>query len=138
RVTKDYFRLFGAPMLLGRTFTAEEDLPNGGRLIVLSSGLWKRRYGADPNIVGKTIELSGEPYTILGVVSPEFYTDPPADAWLPYQFDPNSNDQAHYFGVAGRLKPGVTLAQGRAQMQIAAEQFRRKFPRSIGPKNGFS
>ena len=138
-VTADYFRLFGAPVILGRTFTTEEDSPNGGRTIVLSYGLWQRKFGGDPHIVGKAISLGNEPYTVIGVVGKSFRTDPVADLWLPFQFDPNSNDQAHYFLAAGRLKPGVTLAQANAQLKLAADEFRRKYPGGvIGPKDGFA
>src|SRR5690349_12183792 len=108
-VTQDYFRLFGAPILTGRVFTAAEDSPNGGRATVLSYGLWKRRFGANPGIVGTNIQLDGQPYLVVGVVGPKFETDTPADLWLPYQFDLNSRDMAHYFRVAARLKPGVTV-----------------------------
>ena len=72
--------------------------------------------------------LGNEPYTIVGVIGKSFVTDPPADLWLPFQFDPNSNDRATTFLVAGRLKPGVTLAQANAQMKVAADQFRRRIP----------
>ena len=132
-VTQRYFALFGAPVILGRTFTQEEDRPNSGHLVVISYGLWQRRFGGDPHIVGKALMLGNEPYTILGVIGKSFYTDPPADLWLPFQFDPNSNDQGHYFLVAGRLKPGVTLAQANAQMKIAADQFRRSYPNMLDP-----
>ena len=135
-VTADYFRLFGAPMALGRTFTAEEDRPNAGRMIVLSYGLWKRKYGGDPAIVGKSISLSNEPYTVVGVVGQGFDSDPVADAWLPFQFDPNSTDQGHYFLVAGRLKPGVPLDQANAQLKLASQEFLRKYPLA-NPRQGF-
>jgi putative ABC transport system permease protein len=139
-VTADYFRLFGAPIALGRTFTADEDRPGGGHVVVLSSGLWKRRFGGDPNMVGKTISLGGDPYTVVGIVGPSFVTDPIADVWIPFQFDPNSTDQAHYFIAAARLKPGVTLDMAKAELQLAADQFRRKYPGTgaMGPKDGFS
>jgi len=138
-VSADYFRLFGAPAALGRTFTADEDRPHGGHVVVLSDGLWKRRFGADPQMVGKSISLGGEPYTVVGILGSAFATDPAADLWMPFQFDPNSNDQAHYFLAAGRLKPGVTLAMAKAQLQIAANEFRAKYPggAAMGPKDGF-
>lgn len=63
-VTEAYFRLFGARMRLGRTFTPQEDLPHGGNVVVLSYGFWTRKYAGDPHIVGKTISLSGEPYSL--------------------------------------------------------------------------
>ena len=137
-VTKDYFRLFGAPVIQGRTFTPEEDLPRGGHVIVLSHGLWQRRFGADPQMVGKSISLGGEPYTVIGILGPTFVTDPVADVWIPFQFDPNSNDQVHYFLGAARLKPGVSLKQANAQLQVAADQFKRKYPNTMGPKDSFA
>lgn len=136
-VTQDYFRLFGAPILTGRVFTAAEDSPNGGRATVLSYGLWKRRFGANPGIVGTNIQLDGQPYLVVGVVGPKFETDTPADLWLPYQFDLNSRDMAHYFRVAARLKPGVTMEMANAELKLAADQFRRTYPGGLGPKGGF-
>ena len=70
RVSADYFRLFGAPVYRGRTFTADEDRPGGDRALVLSHALWTRRFGADPRIVGKTISLSGDPYVVVGIIGP--------------------------------------------------------------------
>ena len=136
-VTEAFFRLFGARTILGRTFTPQEDMPHGGNLVVLSYGLWKRKFGGDPNIVGHTISLSGEPYTILGVISQSFDSDPVADLWLPFQFPPNSTDQAHYFTAAGRLKPGVTLDQAKAQQKLAYAEFKRRYPES-DPNSSFS
>ena len=104
---------------------------------MLSYGLWKRKYGGDAHIVGHAISLSGEPYTVLGVTRPEFRTDPVADLWLPFQFPPNTADQAHYFLAAGRLKPGVTLDQAKAQLKLAYAEFCRRYPEA-DPKDGFS
>src|SRR5579863_9526823 len=89
-VSYEFFHLFGARALLGRTFTAEEDRPRGGNVIVLSNGLWKRRFGSDPAIVGRTLTLGGESYTIIGVLTPGFTFDPLPDVYLPFQADPNS------------------------------------------------
>lgn len=136
-VSADYFRLFGAPLLAGRTFTAAEDSPNGGHVAVLSYGLWKRRFGGNPNIVGTNIQLDGQPYLVLGVIGAKFVTETPADLWLPYQFDLNSRDMAHYFQVAARLKPGVTLQTANAELKLAADQFRSTYPGALGPNAGF-
>lgn len=133
-----YFRLFGAPVILGRTYTPQEDSPNGGHVVDISYGLWQRKFGGDPKIVGTSISLSGEPYTIIGVIGKSFVTDPKADIWVPFQLDPNSRNQGHYFLVAGRLKPGVSLAQANAQMKLAAEQFRRRYPGMMGPRESFA
>lgn len=129
-VSEGYFHVFGAPVLLGRTFTMQEDRPNGGHVVVLSYGLWERRYGGDPSIVGRTISIGNEPYTVVGVLGKNFVSDPQADLWVPFQFDPNSIDQGHYFEVAGVLRPGVTLAQADSQMKVAASEFHRMYPQS--------
>ncbi len=137
-VSHEFFRLFGAPTVLGRTFTAEEDRPRGGNLVVLSNGTWQRRFGADPAIVGKAIALGGESYTVIGVLSRGFVFDPSPDLYLPFQADPNSTNQGHYFRVAAHLKPDVSLGAAKAALNLAAEEFRRQFPEAIGPKDSFT
>jgi len=132
-----YFRLFGAPVVLGRTFTPQEDSPNGGHVVVIGYGFWQRKFGGNPNIVGTSVSLSNEPYTIVGVLGKSFVTDPQADIWVPFQIEPNSTTLGHYFLVSGRLKPGVTLAQANAQLKLAADQYRRLHPDDMGPKDGF-
>ena len=67
-VSEAYFRLFGAPVILGRTFTPQEDAPNGGKVVVIGYGLWQRKFGGNPNIVGTSVSLSNESYTIIGVL----------------------------------------------------------------------
>jgi putative ABC transport system permease protein len=135
-VTRGYFPVFGAPFLLGRGFTQAEDSPHGGNYAVISYGLWQRKFGGDKQIVGKPIAIANLPYTVVGVTGPGFDPDPVADLWLPYQFDPNTKDQAHYFAAAARMKPGVTLTQVQAQLKLAATEFNRKFP-GINQRGGF-
>jgi putative ABC transport system permease protein len=137
-VTQGYFRLFGAPVILGRTFTAKEDSPNGGKVAVLSYGLWQRRFAGNPNIIGTTLSLGNEPYTVIGVLGKSFVSDADADILLPFQFDPNSTNQGHYFTAAARLKPGATLAQANALLKVATGEFRRRYPRWIRPAENFS
>jgi putative ABC transport system permease protein len=141
QVSAPFFHLLGARTILGRTFTSEEALPNGPRVAVLSHGWWTRRFGADPAIIGKTISLSGDPYVVIGVIGREFdpseFGDNP-DVWTAFQIDPNTRDQAHYFMVAGRLEPGVTLAQAQARLSQSADEFRRNFPNALGPRGTFS
>lgn len=136
-VSEGYFRLFGAPVLLGRTFTPQEDSPDGGHVVVISYGFWQRKFGGNAKIVGSAISLSNESYTIIGVLDRSFVTDPQADLWVPFQIDPNSTNLGHYFFVSGRLKPGVTLAQANADLKIAADQFRRLHPDDLGPQGSF-
>jgi putative ABC transport system permease protein len=136
-VTADYFALFGAPVLAGRTFTTAEDSPNGGHVVVLSYGLWKRRFGGDRGIVGTNIHLDNQPYMVVGVIGRNFVTEPAGDLWLPYQFDFNSQDMANYFMVAARLKPGITAQMADAQLRLAADQYRRTYANALGPQSSF-
>ncbi|HXM41259.1 MAG TPA: ABC transporter permease [Bryobacteraceae bacterium] len=137
-VSYEFFHLFGAQTAIGRTFTADEDRPRGGNVIVLSSGLWQRRFGADPNIVGKALTLGGESYTVIGVLAPGFSFDPPPDLYMPFQADPNSTNQGHYFRVAARLKPGVSLNAAKAALNLAGAEFNRRYPGTLGPNNSFT
>jgi putative ABC transport system permease protein len=137
-VSAGYFALFGAPVAAGRTFTQAEDSQHGGNVVVLSYGLWKSRFGGNPNIVGSNIQLDGQPYLVVGVIGRGFVTDPPADLWVPFQFDLASQDMAHYFNVAARLKAGVTISQANAQLRLAADQYRRMYgANSLPPQGGF-
>jgi predicted permease len=127
-VTEGYFRLYGAPIALGRTFTAQEDQPHGGKVAILSYGLWQRRFGGNPAIVGQSISLGNEPYTVVGIIGQGFVSDPAADLWLPFQFEPASQDMNNFFQIAGLLQPGISLEQANAQLKLAAAQFHRDFP----------
>jgi predicted permease len=119
----NYFQLFGANPILGRTFTTPEDRPGGPRAMVLSYGLWQRRFGGDPAILSKTLMLGGAPYAIVGVLSPSFKPYPPADVWIPLQADPNSTNYASILTVSGRLAGGTTLAQANAQMAATSKRY---------------
>src|SRR5262245_1200823 len=142
QVSADFFRLFGAPIVAGRTFTANEDLPGSGHFVVLSEGFWKRRFGGDRTVVGKTLSLNSEPYAILGVLGP-FDTEAiqsqagPPQVWLPFQIDPHSAMQGHFFTAAARLKSDASPAIASAQLQVAAKEFRAQFPNALGPQEGF-
>jgi predicted permease len=140
-VSENFFRLWGAKTVVGRTFSQEEDRPNGPRVAVLSYGWWTRRFASDPNILGKTILLSGEPYTVIGVIAKGFdaseFMDNP-EVWTAFRLDPNTADQGHYFQSAARLKPNVTLAQAQAKLKQSADVFRTKYPNALGPKAWFT
>src|SRR3982750_3223651 len=138
RVTANFFKLMGARFASGRSFTADEDLPTGPRTTILSRQFWESRFNADPNIVGKSISLGSEPYTIVGVLDTsdfrEFGVVP--QVWVLFQFPPNSADQGHYFRAIGRLKPGVTLEQANGRMAASATEFRGRFPQ-FSPQSSF-
>jgi putative ABC transport system permease protein len=139
RVSADFLKLVGAPMRLGRNFTADEDVPQGPKVAVIGRSLWESRFNADPAIVGKSISLGNEPYTIVGVLDTFDFREygPTPQVWTLFQFDPNTNDQGHYFQVMARLKPGITVPQAYARMQASANDYRAKFPKAIGPQAGF-
>jgi predicted permease len=140
RVSADFFRLFGATIERGRAFSADEDRPLGPKVVVLSHGLWVSRFGSDPAVIGKPMSLSGEPYEIVGVLREFDFRDfgPDPQVWIPFQLDPNSSDQGHYFQAAGRVKPAVTLDQAKARVAASMNDFRTKFPNAGPAENGFS
>jgi hypothetical protein len=129
-VTASYFRLFGALAILGRTFTPQEDAPNGGKVVILSYGLWQRKFGASPDVIGKALSLGNEPYTIVGVMGKQFVSMPEADIWLPFQFESVSNNLGHFFHIVAKLQPGIGLSQANAQMQLAAAGFLHNYPKA--------
>src|SRR5215204_4830440 len=139
RTTANLFKLLAARFELGRGFTPDEDSPRAAKTTVLSREFWERRFNADPNIVGKSISLGGEPYTIVGVLDTfdfrEFGVVP--QVWVLFQFDPNTADQGHYFRAIGRLKPGVTLQQANDRLKASADAYRKKFANGIGPQASF-
>ncbi|HTV54470.1 MAG TPA: ABC transporter permease, partial [Terriglobia bacterium] len=127
-VSAGYFKLFSAPIAIGHPFSAAEDIPHGPHVAVISYGLWKSRFGGDPGILGRTIDVNGNSTVVTGVMGRTFHADPPSDIWLPLEADPNSVDEAHYLLGAAMLKPGITLAQANARLDQVAAAFRRKFP----------
>jgi len=131
-VSRSYFRLFGAKPILGRTFTQVEDRPGGAQVLLVSYGLWQRRFGGDPSILGKTITLGSAPYTLIGVLSPRFQPYPPADVWMPLQADPNSTNQAHILMVSGRLPGGATLAEADSRMSVIGKRYVETHPDQLG------
>jgi len=137
-VTGDYFRLFGLTMSRGRGFTAEEERPGAGRVVVLSDAFWKRAFGGDPAVVGRALTLGDESYPVVGIMSAgvqlETLTSP--DIWLPFPIDANSVNQVHYFRAMGRLQPGVTLAKANAELELTTQEFRRRYPNSISTSRG--
>ena len=133
-VSSAYFRLFGVPVIKGRPFNAQEDTPGASPVVLIGEGLWKSRFGSDPNIIGRTMVLGGEPHVIIGVVGGRFdFQDfgPAPELWTPFQLDPNSRDQGHYFQAAGRLKNGVTLPQAKAELDASRSAYIQKFPQSL-------
>ncbi|MGH9734716.1 MAG: ADOP family duplicated permease [Candidatus Acidiferrales bacterium] len=129
RVTSNFFALSGFPMAMGRAFTAKEDTPGGLPVAVITYELWQRRFGANPRIIGKAIDLDNTTYTVIGVLSPLPPTNAGGvDVYLPLQLNLNSLDQGALYSAFGRLKRGVTVAQADAALKLATEQFGRRYP----------
>ncbi len=128
-VTPDTFALFRVSPILGRSFTDEETLPGHQHVTVLGHALWQSRFGSDPNVVGRTINLDAEAYTIVGVMPEGFSFPDRAKLWTPLVIDKTKLDRGpHYLPVVGRLKPGVTLTQAQADMSILAAHLSALHP----------
>ncbi len=133
RVSPGFFDLLGVRPVLGRSFAAQEGLPGGAPVVMISQALWKRRYAADPNVVGQSIALDGSDYTIVGVIGNDFRFDflgPRLDVYSPRTFELNELTQAQvqlgagYLNYVARLRPGTTLRKAQAEMDSLARQYR--------------
>ena len=133
RVSANLFPILGVEPQVGRVFTAAEDQPGSEHVVLLSYGLWQRRFGGDPGIVGKSLTLNGESYIVVGVMPARFQFPSSDDqAWVPIAF---TQEQAasrgrHYLQVIARLKPGVTLAQAQSEMSTIATRLQQQYPES--------
>ncbi|MGA2101429.1 MAG: ABC transporter permease [Candidatus Sulfotelmatobacter sp.] len=137
-VSPSLFPILGAQPMLGRTFLPDEDSFSAPHVVLLSHHLWSGAFHGDPEIVGKSISLNGDPYSVVGVMPLSFISpgqgDDEADLWIPLQQQIRPDrmlwrDQ-HFLGVVGRLRPGVTLDQARADMNRIAAQLKLQYPSS--------
>ena len=137
-VSADYFPLLRAKPILGRVFTSEVDKPGAASVVLLSEGLWKRRFGSDPNIIGREIDLGGKTI-VIGIMPAGFkfpITDETQDFWEPLFSAAFMTQQAReqranrFFQVFGRLKPGVTIEQAKADLDLLSRQIEQQFPDS--------
>jgi putative ABC transport system permease protein len=128
-VTAAFFPVIGVQPALGRTFTAEEDRP-GSHVLVISDRFWRRRYNADPNILQRTVNIQGQPYTVLGVMPPAFsFLDKKVDLWTPVGLtEASRTPRGRSLTVVGRLKPGVTSGQAQQDMTRVHAELERRFP----------
>jgi hypothetical protein len=129
-VTANLFQLLGVSPILGRDFSPEEDRPGGGRVVLISYGLWQRRFAGDTSVVGREILLSNQKYRVIGVM-PRGVTFPEkSQIWLPLALGPRewALRDDHYLRVFARLKPGVTFAQAQREMAGLAAQLRPGVP----------
>ena len=136
RVSASFFPILGIPPALGRTFLPEEDQPDGERVVVLSNGLWQRRFGSDPSVIGRTVSLDRESHTVIGVMPRGFkdltnmYSTQEPGLWLPYPFtgDPPTERQVKRLSVVARLKPDVSLARAQEDMDLIVQRLVEAYP----------
>jgi putative ABC transport system permease protein len=127
-VSAGFFPLLGLEPSLGRLFRPEEDRPGGDhRVVLLSQGLWQRRFGADPAVIGRTLALNGEPHVVIGVVAVPL-RDFQADLYTPLAADAAADREDHDLAVFARLRPGVTRAQAQAELAAVAATLAREHP----------
>jgi predicted permease len=133
RVGAEFFSLLGVAPALGRAFRPEDDAPgSAGQVVILSDGLWRRRFGADRSVVGREIRLDGRPHTVIGVMPPALaYTLWDEELWVPTGFTPErlAMHDEHYLVVLARLAPGVTREQGAQELDGLARWLRESHPR---------
>jgi putative ABC transport system permease protein len=130
-VSADLFELLGVTPSLGRSFRADEDAPGKDTVIVLSHGMWQRRFGGDPAVLGRSVTLSGTPVTIVGVMPAGFYFPRDAEFWRPIALNPaKATRGGHFLGAIARTKPGVSLQQAGAEMKTIAERLAQQYPDS--------
>jgi putative ABC transport system permease protein len=130
-VSPSLFPVLRARPLVGRAFQDDEDKPGSDPVVILSYGLWQRRFGADPDIAGKTIRLDDKAYTVAGVMPAEFaFPNKTAEVWVPLKLDQEelNNRGGHSLNVVARMKPGVTIEQARAEMDAIASRLEQQYP----------
>jgi putative ABC transport system permease protein len=134
KATAHYFDVYGVKPILGRMWLPEEDAQGKDHVVVLSYHFWQRVFGSAADVVGRSIQLNGEPYTVVGVAQIGFGLTSKVEAWMPMAFKPEDtgNDArgGHYINVVGRLRPGVSVAQARAELELLATQLAKQYPDS--------
>jgi putative ABC transport system permease protein len=133
RVTAGFFEVMGVAPALGRTFVAQDDVPGGGQVVVLSDGLWRERFGADPNVVGRRILLDDRPLEVVGIMPAAFnFPQSPlvdrVDFWAPIAEPIRFYRGRHYLNVVARLAPEVSLEQAQGDIQRVARDLTKQFP----------
>jgi hypothetical protein len=132
RVTGNYFQVLGAGVALGRTLTTADARPESALAVVISDGLWKRRFGAAAEVIGRTFRLNGEVFTVVGILRPDFtFQVREAEVivpWVPERDPRRTNPALSFLRVVGRLAPGAGVPQAQAELETRLEEFRSKYP----------
>jgi len=145
-VSRNYFSLLGVRPELGRDFVADEEQPGGPAVVLLSHGFWQTHYGGQRDAIGKSITLNGAPHTIVGVLPAKVSSFPLAQMQLftprpfeaPYLTRKQIDDGGYFFNLTGRLKPGVELAQVRAEMEVIAQGYAQAHPTNVDSQSSLT
>ncbi|HVF27964.1 MAG TPA: ABC transporter permease, partial [Pyrinomonadaceae bacterium] len=135
-VTANFFAAVGVGPALGRGFVDEENTPGKNRVVILSHGLWQRRFNADPKTIGGKITLNGNSYEVVGVMPPGFKNPQPDEArptelWLPLALNPaEAGRRSDFLKVVARLKPGVSITQARGEMETITKRLAEQYPQT--------
>jgi putative ABC transport system permease protein len=135
-VSANFFPTLGVDPALGRNFLPQEDQGSGQPVAILSYGLWATHFSAEPNVLGRTVSLDGQPYTVVGVMPKSFQPVDQGDVWIPLARLSGPQAGGYNQQVIGRLKPGLSLDQAQAGMQLVAQSFERAHPRHYSPGFG--
>jgi putative ABC transport system permease protein len=129
-VSWDLFALLRVAPVVGGSFSADQDRPGADNVIVLSHGLWQRRFSGDPNVVGRAVTVNGQPLTVLGVMPPDFYYPTRvAEFWRPIAINPaDASRGGHFLGVIARIKTGTSVEQAGTEMTMIAERLAVQYP----------
>jgi putative ABC transport system permease protein len=138
-VTTNFLQVLGIQPMIGRSFLPEEEKLGSPRVVIISSGLWERLLGSDPNLTNKSLTLNGNPIAVIGVMPRgfdlQFPTNMRVDMWLPMRIDPANVDRDdHYLYALARLKPGVSRDQAQSEMNLIATQLQQQYPETNAQK----
>jgi putative ABC transport system permease protein len=136
-VSSEFFAVLAQAPAQGRGFSRDEDSPTGERVVILGDGIWRRRFGADSGIIGKTITLDGLSHTVVGVMPPDFEYLRPQDVFVPIRVNPASRNEGHNWTVIGRLKQGINQDQARSELSRLFDAFRTTYPRQVQREETF-
>lgn len=136
-VSAEFFHVLGVQPAMGRAFTPAEDSPAGESVAILSDGLWRRRFEADTGVIGRTIRINNQTYTVIGIMPSNFEFSGVQDVFVPLAIDPASQNEGHNYNVIGRLKDGVTTDQARAELKLLFDTFKAANPNRVKENETF-
>src|SRR5262245_8821095 len=128
-ITSDLFPALSIPLAFGRSFLPDEDRPGVSGVVILSYGLWQRRFGSNPDVVGHSVTIDGRDHTVVGIAAPDLWVFRDVDLWVPLAMDPaQAGRRSDFLFVVGRMKPGVSLDQARAEMNAISALLEQQYP----------